>query len=310
MVIGSNSASVTGKDYYYYTWTAQKDGTLSLSFTSTVWAYEILNLTAGDELNQSSKNTDEIPNKYPKIQVFKGDQLLIAVNRSSATAGTVKFKASFSETLLGTETDPFIVNPESTVYIRVPAGKSVYFSSRAYSTTLTVGNASTANLVFEGKTYKPSKGKIEFVVRNAADSSESGQHLLFELVNNSSSVQIYSVTIVRPSGTWDKPANLTDANNSVSIAEGSTGYVYEWTATSAGTLTLTMQGDNWSYNMDCYNASNFVVTASVMGSSGAAAEEDRNPTPSIEYAAGQVIRITINTADGKAGTVEFTATFE
>ena len=89
LVMGENVA-VTQKDNYngyYFTWTAQSDGALTLSFPETGWMYEIVNNTSGQNYESSCISTTKV--NPVDVEVSKGDVLTINVNTFDAQTFTV-----------------------------------------------------------------------------------------------------------------------------------------------------------------------------------------------------------------------------
>ncbi len=302
MTIGNNTASLNGKGDCYYSWTAAQDATLALQFSATGktgWAYRVDNLTAGTEFSESGSSKDgSDANVY--LVVFKGDRIRIAVNTATAAAGNVSFKASLLD-MWGTESSPMTIAVGETNYLRVPAGKTVYFCGRTQNTTMELTGESGSVLEFDGESHQLKNGKLTLEMPK----SEGGRAevLNFAITNNGKSTQVYSVTCDFPRGTTDNPAKVNMGSNSVQIEAGNQyGYVYEWTATAKGTVTITMSGSNWHYEI--LNINTMVQEQSNSG-------ED-TPVNEVTLAVkkGQVVRITINTGDGKSDKVTFNFSFE
>ncbi len=303
LVIGNNEAKPTASSGYYYTYTATKDATLKLEFSGS-WAYEINNLTAGDAMKQKSSSWDERPASVAQIGVLKGDKLEIIVKKADGKAGTVNFKASLSDTLLGAKTNPVLVQVGTTTGIRVPAGKTVYFHGHVAGTWMSIGNAADAKLKFNNKTYSPKSGKIELSIP-AGKPGDSGDRE-FTITNNSDSVQIYTVNCYIPTGTYENPETLTLGTHTTTGS--SNGYVYQWKATKAGTFTLQITSSNWLYVIDKIDK-NYVPVQYTQDSAGKGDSNSTNPM-SIEVKAGDTIKILINTNDGSDAKVTFKVSFE
>ncbi len=298
LVIGSSTAATTGKGGYYFSWTAASNGTLTLQMPDSNWSYEIHNLTAGEAVTQKSNSRDSMPIYTVKIAVLKGDSLQIIINTAKGTKGSVKFSAEFSTELIGTQEEPFHVSIENVTGIRVPAGQTIYFSGRVYGSTLVVKNAGDAKLVFDKTEYTPANGVIRVKLPEAQ--AGQAQALVFAITNQSGAAQVYTVEFEIPVGTLNNPEKLTLGDHTVSIAANSQGYVYEWTATADGTLTVEMRGNNWYYQL--YNLNSYRVEE------GNSRDNSTNPV-SLAVKAGQVVKITINTGDSKAEDITFTASF-
>ncbi len=298
LVTGSNTASVPGKSGYWYTWKAAADGVLELLMPEENWGFEVRNLTAGDALNIQSNSKDESPLLFAQVSVLKGDELVVLIHTASGGKGKVQFTASFNSTPMGTLENPYHVIPGEPFTIRVPAGQTVHFAGRGQGTTLVIKNAADAVLLHKEQEYAPNKGVISLELEQAE--AGNAQQLDFAITNHSSSVQIYTVEFEIPVGTFDNPETLTLGEHTVSISEDSQGYVYEMLATKDGTLTVQINGRNWYYQL--YNLNSYRVEE------GNNRDSSANPV-SIEVKAGQVVRVTINTGNGKAADVTFTVSF-
>ncbi len=298
LVMGSNTAAVPGKSGYRYTWKADADGVLELEMPNSNWAFEVQNLTGGEELTVKSNSRDEAPMSFAQVSVLKGDELVIIIKTAGGNKGTVKFKATFNDVPMGTLENPYYVSPERVTGIRVPAGQSVYFAGRGYGTTMVIKNADGAVLVFDGKEYTPQKGVIRLQLKEAQGGISQPQS--FAITNNSDAVKVYTVEFEIPVGTFDNPEKLEMGKHTVSIGAETMGYYYLWTAAEDGTLTIELAGSNWYYQL--YNLNSYRVEE------GNSREGSSNPV-SMEVKAGQVVKITINTANGKAAEVELTASF-
>ncbi len=302
MVIGDNKTALDGKGEYYYSWTATENATLSLQLsgaTKTGWAYQVYNVTAGDDFTKKASSNDTDADSTVYLSVFKGDIIQVAVNTATGAKGNVTLKASLLEEW-GTESNPITIVIGETNYLRVPAGKTVYFCGRPQNTTMVLTGASNSVFEFEGESHKFTNGKITVEMPK----SEGGRAdvLFFSITNNNGSMKVYSVTCDYPVGTTDNPAKVNLGSNSVQI-EGSNqyGYVYEWTATEKGTVTITMTGSNWHYEI--LNINTMVQEQSNSNDDSPVKET------TINVRKGQIVRITINSGDGKAANVTFNFSF-
>ncbi len=301
MTIGNNTASLNGKEDSCYSWVATEDATLALQFSGaskTGWAYQVDNLTAGVEFTKKGSSKDgSDANVY--LSVFKGDKIQVTVNTATGAAGSVSFKASLLDAW-GTENSPMSIDVGDTNYLRVPAGKTVYFCGRTQNTTMEIEGESGSTFEFNGESYQLKNGKLTVDMPK----SEGGRAevLSFAITNNSKRTQVYSVTCDFPRGTADNPASVKLGSNSVQIESGNQyGYVYEWTATANGTVTITMTGSNWHYEI-------LNINTMVQEQSNSGEDEPANEA-TLTVKKGQVVRITINTGDGKSAKVTFNFSF-
>ncbi len=105
LVIGDNTADVAAGavEPYYFTWTAEKDGTLTLTVSSTTgWFYVVNNMTSYVYGDMQWSDSDPVVNPAV-IEVKAGDVLEIQVNtydpadQWNTPAGTVTVAAAFEE---------------------------------------------------------------------------------------------------------------------------------------------------------------------------------------------------------------------
>ena len=103
LVMGGNSAEIAeNSSGYYYTWTAEQNGTLTLKIVSPDdWTYVVNNLTTSYYGDTQWSDSDPVVNPYI-IEVQEGDELQIIVNTYDPTdifntpAETFIFEASFT----------------------------------------------------------------------------------------------------------------------------------------------------------------------------------------------------------------------
>ena len=303
MVIGANTVTLNGSGDFYYSWIATEDVALVLQFSGeskTGWAYRVENLTAGTEFTKASNSSADSVDSTTYISAFKGDKIQVAVNTKTGAAGKVTVDASLLEEW-GAEDNPIPIAVGETNYLRVPAGKTVYFSGRTQNTTMTLTGASNSVLEFDGDSYSFKDGKLTLKMPK----SQGGQAevLEFALTNNTGKMQVYSITCRFPVGTTDYPDKVNLGSNSVQIEAGSQyGYVYEWTATAKGTVTITMTGSNWHYEILNIN--------SIVQEQSTSDLDTPEKEATVAVKKGQVVRITINTSNGKADKVTFNFQFD
>ena len=102
LVMGENVAQIEeGNDQgYYFTWTAEADGVLTLTMPEGNWQYVIHNLSAGTYGSNHISNDDPVANPA-QVEVSKGEELQIVVNgfdpadANHYPAVTLKIQASF-----------------------------------------------------------------------------------------------------------------------------------------------------------------------------------------------------------------------
>ena len=134
LVIGENTANIEAGNAqgYFFTWTAEHAGTLTLTISSDVagWTYVVNNMTTYQYGDNQTSNSDPVVNPAV-ITVAAGDVLEIMVNTydpanpySAAPAGTVTVTAAFEEVHLDSDGD-FVCDDEGCGVTVLPAADSV-----------------------------------------------------------------------------------------------------------------------------------------------------------------------------------------
>lgn len=102
--IGKNTAKIKAEtDGYYYNWTAEADGDLTITMPSGQWAYSLSNVTAS-KYGMLHKSTERPIVRSETITVRAGDTIQVMVNTINPNnewknpAGTIEFTMSFGKT--------------------------------------------------------------------------------------------------------------------------------------------------------------------------------------------------------------------
>jgi len=106
LMIGQNVAPTEANNYdgYYYTWTAEEAGTLTLTFPASGWTYTVRNTGNGQTFYGSYDSPDAL--NPLALDVSKGDRLSICVNTFNAAGytipgGDLPFTAAFESASAG-----------------------------------------------------------------------------------------------------------------------------------------------------------------------------------------------------------------
>ena len=121
--------------------------------------------------------------------------------------------------------------------VKIPAGETMYYKLKTPGTYLIIEHADAA-VVYNGETYQAEDGVVKLEL--PADDS---QYLALQFVNNGAEETDFAVVIQDAVGTKDNPIEVTDiASFTAQLAEGDAdGVYYQWVATSAGQLKLTIR---------------------------------------------------------------------
>ncbi len=288
--IGYNGADVVGNGQpYMYTWTAEKDGYLTISMSGYCynWTYSINNITTS-AYGDTHKSDDDVVIGSETIKVSAGDQIEVVIGTADYAAEYVEFTASAY--CAGAEEfaqiDPIwnLEQTEAIANVLVPVG-TVYYGGYSMGGMLLSINGGE-EVLLEGNPRTPPT---------------------FAITNDGDKAAVYTLKLTFPKGSWNNPADLEIGENTAVVVGNGQPYMYNWTAEKNGELTITMAGDNWSYSIN-YSINN--NTTWVYGDNHASNDDPVVATETIKVSAGDQIEIVIGTADYSAASVAFTAAFE
>ncbi len=334
---GNNVATTAGNmDGYYYTYTAEKDGTLTLiadgeDVNVNGW---FIQATCGYAQEVADYLYDDTHPTTLQINVKAGDEVLVNVNTVDITggwdtpAGTVSFTAIMPHDCVKGEYPEFEYNetwtefdkiytceicgaPMETSHWYVISDQNVQTSAIEY-TTPSIAAGATANFSTSGTgmTLTLAADDITLVINGETQTAVDGVYTYemtdvygteIVITNNGSAAAAYDMVFSYPLGVWQNPDELpVGETDELTFAAGDEMYSYAWTATCPGTLTITVEGEQWMYMYD-YTAYDY----------------DYNPgenTLVIDVVAGQVVTLDVGTWDPAAygtadGTISVTASF-
>ena len=281
LVLGENVANIAaGSQGYYYTWTAVDNGTLALEIGAEAgWTYVVNNITTSKYGDTQWSDSDPVVNSA-EIEVAKGDEIQIMVNTYdpadpwNAPAGSITVTASFTYPA-GHEQNPIdltadlLSEDDFSATVTVPAGETYHFIAyRLGGMLMTINGGEAIACPGEGPMAPP----YTWTLNGGNEDTE------------------YVITVAYPVGSKNNPAELENQNG-VSIAAGSQGYFFTYTAEESGILTVELITDSgWTYAIDNITA----------GKYGDTQWSDSDPVVNpaeIDVAAGDEIQIMVNTYD-------------
>ena len=309
LIEGINLAVIEeGSLGYYYIYEATETGTLTITMPEGGnWTYTASNVTAGVYGETQWSDSDPVVNPCI-LEVTAGDQIELIVctydPESSwvAPAGELTIEVIFNA-VAGSEQNPIFLNEGENV-LTIPAGATVYYQGRFGGKTMTAVGAG-ATVTHNEQTYTLSNDAISFECFQVDERDPS----IFVVANTTDADITVTLTVTAPAGTQENPAQLSIGENTATVAAGTQGYYYTWTADVADVLTITMQDKNWFYTY-------FVAKSNGLYTYGENYwSDDAEPAISTEIAvkAGDKVTIQVNTYDPKkpyqapAGTIHFTA---
>jgi hypothetical protein len=208
----------------------------------------------------------------------------------------------------GCEANPFRFENLENNSITVPAGKTVYYAGRVMGTTMTL-LGTDVTVRHDGQDHTAVGGVV--TIENCKGDIYAPS--LFAITNNGTAEATYTVSFAHPVGSMENPAPLTIGSNSANT--GSNGYFYTYTATEAGTLTITIDTGcaDWSYTINVYPVGHDDdyedEIEPAYGNTYTSADDTPVATQSVSVPANAVVEITIAAA-AESATVPFTASFE
>lgn len=196
----------------------------------------------------------------------------------------------------GSQARPFVLNEESWT-MKFPAS-TTYHCMISNSTRIMKIQNPNVKVIYKDQTYTPdASGLLELLFEAVEDSREP---IRFQIVNTAATADEVTVAFESLPGTAGNPHIITnlDEKITVEINKGSIVY-YKWTATDAGTLSLTSLSELGTIKMQ----NNTKSTAT---------EETNNSKPTVEIEVGAGDEILIYVASGSTAavsTVEFQLAF-
>ena len=230
--------------------------------------------------NGTSENTGNTGTTSKPVEDNKSEPIEIG--------GTLQFDAS--------------VQPNHLVY---------YALYRVNDTTLTISDPD-AYVVYKGKTYRPQGGVVTVP---GLYSSSTNLPVKLAIGNQGTSAKTFYVTMSYPAGHQMNPYQLTmGAITTYSAKDNSQGVYYTYTATKAGTLTLSINSVSGGYDANI----SFTSGNTEGGTRSANLAENANAdgkSVSFQLSAGETVSIAIgvdpvNGFDYPEATINTTATFK
>jgi len=295
-VFGENST-----DGYWYTWTAEEEGILTLTMLDSNWMYLINNETASIYGDTQYSDSEEVF-VIAETEVAAGDVLTIMVSTYDPAepfvipAGELKFDVFFSKKP-GTEENPIWLTEEDRT-VEVQSNKQVYCYVIYPGVDVVVTGEGNFAVTYNGVYYLAENGVV--TISDATGTPNTPDSLV--ITNYSDKTVTYTVDFVHPLGSDSNPHIIDELGEYTAAVQGDdTGYFYSWTALTDGEFTITMLGDDWTFVVN--NTSTYVYGDRHVSSDGDAASE------TISVAAGNVLQINVSTASRQEKNVSMVVDF-
>ncbi len=326
LILGDNVAVMDGSgNPYYYTYTAETDGTLSIELDASNiangWQYQFENKTSG--VMGEMYDHDYTPEAtVGSIEMKAGDRVEFWIATCDATdysipEGQVGFYASFTQDETGepgAENNPIVItDPSQPLQVTVAPGQNVYIQGAVSEMNLSASNANGAAVILNGLTVGATEAGDLSVDFPAQAGMGRPQPVTFILTNTSAEEATYTLNFAYPLGSERNPAALTIGSNTAKLgANNMMGYKVVWTATGDGVLTIIMDSANtsgWSYALNNETVPSY-------GDQKFSCLDD-SQVSLMKVSAGDQVTLVVNTCDADpsvydtpAGDVKFTAEFQ
>ena len=284
-----------------YTWTPTADGELSL-YQYTEKEIEVT-LTQGE--NYATSYNDDIYGFAVSMDVLAGEEVLIDVFGAVEEDVAFEITGNFMQKAGVTQDNPIHLNDlENVVTNKGTQWYAGYFSG----TELFVTGPEGFTVTYNGEVTEDWWGEVTMLV----SSPNPRMPVVFAITGDGE----FNVNFVYPQGSQMNPAELyTDMANYAGIQAGSQGYYLNWTAPSAGTLTLGIRAEDADWNPMGWTYVVNNLTTYVYGDTQWSDSDPVVDTTELTVAAGDQIEIIVNTYDpanpwsAPAGDVYLDATF-
>ncbi len=242
LLLGTNTLTQTaGADDYFYTFTAPKDGTLTLTFDPNgQWVY------TGDNITQSVYGDTQYSDSDPQVPetvltVKKDDVISVRVNTYDTANADVNpgGELVFTVKYVSGPTNLAELTSYDSSWL---AGEYEEFTGQFYDRVLTLTEAEGITVTYDGQDYTASaEGLIEVKFPASSDVTEYPD-LTFTVHNGTGAAVAKTITIISDMvGTWDNPQVLTLGEEAVFVQtrqDGDDYYFIVNNGSKRGTLKI------------------------------------------------------------------------
>ena len=298
-------------DGYYYLYTAEGDGSITMyindipeGITGDIVAY---NLNTYQMLTLLADGVDNAGLELT-MEVSEGDQIQIQVmvapdDSWNIAAADITWFGNFTAKP-GSEANPVLVEDENwdtsaviEFTYEIPAGETVYFQGRLGGTTLEM-DAKDLIVMIDDVQVNAENGIITYEFAPSEGFFAPPNQIV--ITNNGNEAVAADMSFTYAVGSDANPAELVIGENTAKPGNGGAGYIYNWIAEEDGELTITMNGENWTFVIN--NMTSYAYGENHFASDGVNSE-------TVSVAAGDEIQIVIGTEDWTAATIAFTTAF-
>ena len=289
---GANVAVVSAgsTEGIWYTWTAETEGTLTVTMPEGNWVYVINNITSSVYGDMQYSDAEE-PVVIADVPVAAGDELNIMVctydpgNPFEYPEGRVEFYASFSG-LPGTRDNPiWLWDLENTVELQ--PNVQVFCNVVMAGVDMEVLAEGSVTVTYNGESFATVDGSVTI----PGISGSRFEPVPVILTNYGAETKSVTVRFTYPIGNPANPEFLDKmGEHFAAVAGDGNAYFYNWTTLADGQFTITMPGDDWTYTINN-------LTTAQYGDLHSSADGSE-PSLTLNLAAGDTLEIIISTASG------------
>ncbi len=304
-------STIAGEQGYYLQYTAPADGLISFQiFGYPEVEYQKLDMIVTNETTGESmalwsvdENGDPVEGFIASVFAKAGDLIVIQVYVEDADGAKIKADLTLIADIYGSEEKPIdVFHPGFKA--QVPVGKTLYYQAYNMGDMIFHMTAADVKVSHNGVVYSPESGQINFSIV-----VEGRTPAVFAITNTGTKDAIYEVSFLYPAGHIENPDTLLLGTNTVIRKADAQDYYYTFTAIRAGTLTLNFDpASQWVYAVDN-------MTKGIYGDTQWSDSDPLMAEITVEVAAGDVIRVRVNTYDASnpfgspAGTVTFSVKY-
>lgn len=205
---------------------------------------------------------------------------------------------------VGTKENPVEIGATPSFQVTVEPGQLMYYNIYRMTTTLYMSiNNENAYVIYNGKTYYPSNGRVYLAV--SAEDTNSACSVVFG--NSGKETQTYTVTLGSAAGTMGNPYKMTIGQFTSNVGAGNeTGVWYTYTPAEDGLFSIEVEGVTagvqYNISLTSYTANGIGTVQRSINSDSSTNEETGNQMVAINGYAGKPIQITVGTLPDSSNT--------
>ena len=304
LVLGDNDIAMDTD----YSFIAPQDGTLYTTVKELIWEDTYCtetSLSSSVAFKINGKVVTAFENAY---SVKTGDEITVLLTpslRDESTSMVLNLSyEGFYKHPMGSRGNPITVTYDEmpTTTGMIPAGTAYWYSFTGFPSgaEIYLVGADGAYIIYGGQTQQVPAGKVLNI----------GSVRSLQIGNSGSEETSFELYCKIKEGVAANPKDLVEGDNSVELAAKESFY-FDFVAPSNGKLTLMVSGDNWTHNVQWYDADGNLL---VDNGTKYAYREDDQPGVALTMEKGQSVVIKVGTMNSSwqstGGTLTVNCQFE